>query len=174
MNLYSSLETYVKSQKKISLYFFFLGFILLGIGAFFFFINSKDLFYQGLSAGSIGTGIITILGGIIAGILNNRILNSVKDNYKSKKDIFLKNETRRIEKRLIIFSIIQTVATILIILSIGVIISFKLPFPSGLFLAISLQCLGIISIESIFKYSINIYYEELLSAHSSTFILEDV
>ncbi|WP_155827812.1 hypothetical protein [Gillisia sp. JM1] len=78
------------------------------------------------------------------------------------------------EKVLDDFSSFQIIFTIIIILAIGVIIiSFKIPYISGIYLAISILLIGIMLIEAISKSSIDHYYEELQKAHSSNSILQD-
>lgn len=76
LNLYSSLESYVNSQKKTCLYFLMLGFVLLGFAAYSYFFSYSDPFYQGLFLGSVSAGILIILGGLTYGRLNNKILGS--------------------------------------------------------------------------------------------------
>ncbi len=114
-----------------------------------------------------------MLGGFFYRNLNDKLFISVERDYKKDRAIFLNNETKRMEKVLDNFSSFQIIFTSIIILAIGVIISFKIPYISGICLAISILLIGIMLIEAISKSSIDHYYEELLKAHSSNFILQD-
>jgi len=172
MNPFKSLQDYISAQKTIGFYFILLGVILLIIAAFSNFYDSEKPFLRGLFLGGGIAGVLIIIGGIFYRSFSSKLFITVESEYKKDKAIFLKNETKRMEKVLYNFSSFQTVFTIIIILAIGVIISFMIPFVSGVCLAISLLFIGIMIIEAISKISINIYYQELLKAHSSNFILQ--
>jgi hypothetical protein len=172
MNPFKSLQNYIATQKTIGFYLLLLGAFLLAIATFSYFYNPENLFFKGLLLGCVLTGLLIILGGFVYRNFNSKLFISAEGYYIKDRAIFLKNETNRMEKVLENFSSFQTVFTIIIILAIGVIISFKLPFVSGISLAISLLFLGIMVIGAISKAAIKLYYEELLRAHSSNFILQ--
>ncbi|TXD94086.1 hypothetical protein [Gillisia hiemivivida] len=173
MNPFKSFQNYIAAQKSISFYFLFLGIFLLVIAAVSNLYSPEDAFYGGLFIGSLTTGLLIMLGGFFYRNFNDKLFISVESNYKKDKAIFLNNETNRMEKVLDDFSSFQIIFTIIIILAIGVIISFKIPYISGICIAISILLIGILLIEAISKYSIDHYSEELLKAHSSNFILQD-
>jgi hypothetical protein len=150
-----------------------LGIFLLVIAAVSKLYSSEDAFYRGLFSGSLTTGFLIMLGGFFYRNFNDKLFISVESNYKKDKAIFLNNETNRMEKVLDDFSSFQIIFTIIIILAIGVVISFKIPYISGICLAISILLIVIMLIEAISKSSIDNYYEELQKAHSSNFILQD-
>jgi len=172
MNPYTSLQNYIISKKTISSYYIFLGIFLLLISAICRFYNYNDSLFQGLFFGSLTFGILIILIGITYRNFNTKIFLSVENDYLNDRAIFLNKETLRMEKVLDNFSSFQTIFTIIIILAIGVIISFKIPYISGVCIIISLLFSGILIIEAISKSSIDQYYQELQKAHSSNFILE--
>ncbi|WP_010227228.1 hypothetical protein [Gillisia marina] len=172
MDPFISLQNYIATQKKIGLYFIVLGVFLLSVAAVSYSFNSENLFFNGLLLGCMITGSLIIFGGFLYRNFNTKLFISAEGIYNKDKAIFLKKETERMAKVLENFSSFQTVFTIIIILAIGVIISFKIPFVSGICLAISLLFLGIMILGAISKVAIKLYYEELLKAHSSNFILQ--
>lgn len=172
MNLHTSLQNYFSSQKTIATYFILLGCLLLISAGSLYFLDIQNLFYTGLIIGFLIAGILLILMGLLYKSYSTKTFNSAEQKYNVDKAIFLKNETERMRRVHINFSTFQTICMVIIILAIGVIISFQLPFVSGVSLSISVLFVGIMIIEAISKSSIDHYYEELLKAHSSNFILQ--
>ncbi len=174
MNPFNSFQNYIAAQKTIGFYFSFLGIFLVVIAAVSNFYNPENSLYNGLFIGGLTTGLLIMLGGFFYRNFNGKLFISVESHYKKDKAIFLNNETSRMEKVINDFSSLQFIFTVIIILAIGVIISFKNPYISGISLAISLLFSGIMIIEAISKSFIDHYYEELLKAHSSNFILQEL
>lgn len=174
MNPYNSLQNYFSSQKTIATYFILFGVLLLFSAGIFHFLDIQISFYRGLFLGCLLAGILLISMGFLYKNFSIKNFNSAEQKYNADKAVFLKNETERMRKLLINFSTFQMICMIIIILAIGVIISFQIPFLTGVSLAISILFVGIMIIEAISKSSIDHYYEELLKAHSSNFILQDL
>lgn len=172
MNPYNSLQNYLTSQKTIATYFILFGVLLLISAGTFYFLEIQISFYRGLFMGCLFAGILLISIGFLYKNFSIKTFNSAEKKYNVDKAVFLKNETERMRKLLINFSTFQMICMIIIILAIGVILSFQIPFVTGVSLAISILFVGIMVIEAISKSSIDHYYEELLKAHSSNFILQ--
>ena len=147
MDPFKSLQNYIAAQKSIGLYFLILGVLLLAISTISYFYEPEASFFRGLFAGSLIAGLLIILGGIIYRYFSGKLYISIEKEFRKDKAIFLKNETKRMEKFLESFSSFQTLSIILIILAIGAIISFKIPFVSGICVAISILFIGILNIQ---------------------------
>ncbi len=174
MDLLKSLKQYIDSQKAVSLYFMIFGFLLLCLSAGAFFFAKDDRLINGLFWGSLFSGVFVMLSGVLYGKKNVNIINDNEAIYSSNKALFLKNESTRMHRVLRHHSKYQTIFTVIIILVIGVILSFKNAFLAGICTAISIQISGIMIIGAISKPSISGYYQELREAHSSNFILQDI
>ncbi len=174
MNPFNSLKNYVNNQKTIGFWYMVLGIFLLVIAAISNYYSSENAFYYGLFIGCLTTGFLMILRGFLYRNFNDKLFISVESDYKKDRAIYLRNETERMEKVLDHFSSFQIIFMGIIILAIGVIISFKIPFISGVCLAICIVICGMMLIETISKSYIDHYYEELLKAHSSNFILQEI
>lgn len=174
MDLFKSLKQYINSQKVVSFYFLILGFLLLCLSAGAFFFAKDDKLINGLFWGCLFSGILVMLSGLLYGKKN---VNIIKDNeaiYKNNKPLFLKNESLRMHKVLRHHSNYQTIFLVIIILVIGIILTFNNALLAGICAAISIQLIGTMFIGSISKPSIIGYYQELRKAHSSNFILQDI
>lgn len=174
MDLLKSLKQYINSQKAISFYFMIFGFLLLCLSAGAFFLATDDLLVNGMFWALIFSGIIALLSGLLYGKKNAAIIINNENIYNNNKALFLKNESLRMDDTLKNHSTFQTIFTLIIILVVGVIISFNNPFLVGICIVISLFFSGILIIGAISKPSKIEYYEELREAHNSNFILQDI
>lgn len=172
MKLDQSLQHYFSSQKVIATYFILFGSLFLISAGIFYFLDFQQTLYTGIYMGSLFAGTLLIGIGFLYKNFNVKTFTAATQIFKLDKAGFLKHETERMRRAHINFSTFQTICMIIIILAIGVIISFQLPFVSGVSLSISVLFVGIMIIEAISKSSIDHYYEELLKAHSSNFILQ--
>lgn len=172
MKLDQSLQNYFSSQKVIATYFILFGSLFLISAGIFYFLDFQQSLYTGIYMGSLFAGILLIGMGFLYKSNSLKTFTDATQLFELDKAGFLKHETERMRRVHINFSTFQIVNMIVIILAIGVIISFQLPIVSGVALAISILFVGTMIIEAISKSSIDHYYEELLKAHSSTFILQ--
>lgn len=174
MDLLKSLNQYIDSQKAVSLYIIIFGFLLLCLSAGAFFFAKDNKLIDGLFWGSLFSGVLVMLSGILYGKKNGNIINENETIYLKNKPLFLKNESLRMHNVLRHHSTYQTIFTIIIILVIGVILSFKNAFIAGICVAVSIQFIGMMVITALSKPSISGYHQQLREAHSSNFILQDI
>ncbi len=161
MNILQSLEAYTTAQKWVGYNFIILGMILLVLAGVFAFFVTKSPMAAGLKWGSLVTGLLIIIGGMVYGNFNTKVQKEGEALYKKNVTEFVQYEHDRMDKVDKSFLTYQLVFAAFVLASLIVILFVKAPALKGVAFAVAIFFLGLLIIEGFSHPSISKYTNEL-------------
>lgn len=153
-------EIYISAQKTIANYMLVLGLIMV-LGAILLHFTATHSLFNGLKMGLLILGLFSLVGGYSYKLTEEKLLKSQTAIYQANTDEFRKIEKARMQKVVKNFPVIQFVFVGLIIAFLVVNLLLDNPFVNGILFALVVFLLGNMIIESMSKFSISAYFEQL-------------